>query len=189
MVSSIDQQFPVFTSNYFFMLNIIKIKLPNLKNMYRTTPPSSSLLFVSHPPASIYLGDVSLMRRQAFSSWWDLGDYFAFHIKIFFSRHVHHFHKNNQSSTAQTSLVVQWLRIRLPMQGTRVQALVREDHTRRGATKPVRHNYWARVPQLLSPCATTTEARVPRARAPQQEKPLQWEARSPKPRVAPARHN
>ena len=28
-------------------------------------------------------------------------------------------------------------------------------------------------PQLLSPCATTTEARVPRAGAPQQEKPLQ----------------
>ena len=29
------------------------------------------------------------------------------------------------------------------MQGTRVWALVREDPTRRGATKPVRHNYWA----------------------------------------------
>ena len=40
-----------------------------------------------------------------------------------------------------TSLVAQWLRIRLPMQGTRVQALVREDPTCRGATKPVRHNY------------------------------------------------
>ena len=31
-------------------------------------------------------------------------------------------------------------------------------------------------PQLLSPCATTAEAHVPRARAPQQEKPPQWEA-------------
>ena len=40
-----------------------------------------------------------------------------------------------------TSLVAQWLRIRLPMQGTRVRALVREDPTCRGATKPVRHNY------------------------------------------------
>ena len=29
------------------------------------------------------------------------------------------------------------------MQGTRVQALVREDPTCRGATKPMRHNYWA----------------------------------------------
>ena len=40
-----------------------------------------------------------------------------------------------------TFLVAQWLRIRLPMQGTRVPALVREDPTCRRATKPVRHNY------------------------------------------------
>ena len=40
-----------------------------------------------------------------------------------------------------TSLVVQWLRIRLPMQGARVRALVQEDPTCREATKPVRHNY------------------------------------------------
>ena len=40
-----------------------------------------------------------------------------------------------------TSLVAQWLRIRLPMQGTWVRALVREDPTCRGATKPVCHNY------------------------------------------------
>ena len=61
------------------------------------------------------------------------------------------------------SLVAQWLRIHLPMQGTRVRALVQEDPTCRGATKPVRHNYWAwalepvshnywaRAPQLLKP--------------------------------------
>ena len=41
----------------------------------------------------------------------------------------------------RTSLVAQWLRIRLPMQGTRVGALVQEDPTCRGATTPVRHNY------------------------------------------------
>ena len=40
----------------------------------------------------------------------------------------------------RTSLVAQCLRIRLPMQGTRVRALVREDPTCHGATKPVRHN-------------------------------------------------
>ena len=40
-----------------------------------------------------------------------------------------------------TSVVAQWLRTRLPMQGTRVQALVPEDPTCCGATKPVRHNY------------------------------------------------
>ena len=44
-------------------------------------------------------------------------------------------------------------------------------------------------PQLLSPRATTTEARVPRARALQQEKPLQWEAHAPQLRVARARRN
>ena len=31
----------------------------------------------------------------------------------------------------------------------------------------------------LSPCATTTEAQVPRARVPHPEKPLQWEDRKP----------
>ena len=41
------------------------------------------------------------------------------------------------------SLVVQWLRICLPMQGTQVRALVWEDPTCRGATRPVSHNYWA----------------------------------------------
>ena len=39
------------------------------------------------------------------------------------------------------SLVAQWLGIRLPMQGTRVRALVWEDPTCRGATRPVSHNY------------------------------------------------
>ena len=39
------------------------------------------------------------------------------------------------------SLVAQWLRIRLPMHGTRVRALVREAPTCRGATGPVSHNY------------------------------------------------
>ena len=41
----------------------------------------------------------------------------------------------------RASLVAQWLSIFLPMEGTRVRALVREDPTCRGATKPVRHNY------------------------------------------------
>ena len=61
------------------------------------------------------------------------------------------------------SLVAQWLRICLPIQGTQVWALVWEDPTCRRATKPMRHNYractlepvnqnyWARVPQPLKP--------------------------------------
>ena len=102
-----------------------------------------------------------------------------------------------KSAKVGTSLVAQWLRTRLPMQRTQVQALVREDPTCCGATKPVHHNYWgwalepvshnywACVPQLLSPRATTTEAHVPRAHVPQQEKPLQWEAHALQGRVAP----
>ena len=39
------------------------------------------------------------------------------------------------------SLVAQWLRVCLPVQGTRVRALVWEDPTCRGATGPVSHNY------------------------------------------------
>ena len=85
--------------------------------------------------------------------------------------------------THRASLVVQWLRIYLPMQGTRVRALFWEDPTCHGATKPACHNYWAcaveptshscwaYMPQLLKP--------VPRARALQQEKPRQWEACMP----------
>ena len=42
-----------------------------------------------------------------------------------------------------TSLVAQWLRIHLPMEGTRVQSLVREE---------IPH-----AAEQLSPCATTTE--------------------------------
>ena len=41
----------------------------------------------------------------------------------------------------RASLVAQWLRIRLPMQGTRVRALVLEDPTCRRATRPGHHNY------------------------------------------------
>ena len=57
-----------------------------------------------------------------------------------------------------TSLAVQWVRICLPMQRTRVLSLVWEDSTCQEATKPRHHNYWA--------CA------------PQQEKPPPWEAYS-----------
>ena len=39
------------------------------------------------------------------------------------------------------SLVAQWLRVCLLMQGTQVRALVWEDPTCHGATRPVSHNY------------------------------------------------
>ena len=46
-----------------------------------------------------------------------------------------------QKCMVGASLVVQWLRIPLPMQGTWVRALVWEYPTCRGATKPMCHNY------------------------------------------------
>ena len=67
------------------------------------------------------------------------------------------------------------------MQGTRVRALAREDPTCCGATKPVRHNYWAcaleptnhnywaDVPQLLKP--TSLEPVLRNKRSHRNEKP------------------
>ena len=46
-----------------------------------------------------------------------------------------------KKNTNMASLVAQWLRIHLPMQGTWVRALVREDSTCHGATKPTHHSY------------------------------------------------
>ena len=45
------------------------------------------------------------------------------------------------NNPSRASLVAQWLRIHLPMQGTRVRALVQEDPPCRGATGPMRHSY------------------------------------------------
>ena len=47
----------------------------------------------------------------------------------------------------------------------------------------------ARGPRLLGPCAAATEVRVPRARAPRRERPLQWEAHALRWRVTPARRS
>ena len=91
----------------------------------------------------------------------------------------------------RTSLVAQWLRIHLPTQRIQVRAPVREDTTCHRAAKPVSHNYWARVPQQRAACTLPQleKACTPGACALQQEKPLQWEARAPQRRAAPARHN
>ena len=43
----------------------------------------------------------------------------------------------------QASLMVQWTEIHLPMQGTQIPSLGREDSTHLGATKFVHHNCWA----------------------------------------------
>ena len=66
------------------------------------------------------------------------------------------------------------------MQGTRVLALVQEDPTCRGATKPIRHNYWARTlePQLLKLAGLEPDLRSKRSH--RSEKPaLQNEEQPP----------
>ena len=66
------------------------------------------------------------------------------------------------------SLVVQQLRIHLPVQGTWVRSLVQEDPTCCRATKPVCHSYWSHTSQspgsaireatsMRSPCTATIE--------------------------------
>ena len=52
---------------------------------------------------------------------------------------------------SRASLVAQWLSVCLPMQGTRVWALVWEDPTCRGAAGPVSHNYWASASGACAP--------------------------------------
>ena len=91
-----------------------------------------------------------------------------------------------KKSSERASLVEQWLRIHLPMQGTRVRALVGKIPRAAEQLSPCATTT---EPALYSPWGTTTEARVPRARALQQEKPQQWEAHAPQWRVAPARGN
>ena len=111
---------------------------------------------------------------------------------IWFPQHRGSFLKHGSG----TSLVEQCLRICLPVQGTWVRSLVREDPTCRGATKPVRHNYWACAlepashnywsPHALEPTRCNCWAHVLQLPKPaslepvlRNKKPPQWETRSP----------
>ena len=91
--------------------------------------------------------------------WQPCHSLFSFLLNLF----PQHLLPSLKHTYSWTSLVEQWLRIHLPMQGTRVRFLVWEDLTCCRATKLVRHNYWActleptshnywaHVPQLLKP--------------------------------------
>ena len=63
----------------------------------------------------------------------------VFHPQIF----------GKEYTSRRTSLVFQWLRIRLPVHGTQVWSLIQEDSTCCGATKPVHCNYWS--PSAVEP--------------------------------------
>ena len=113
--------------------------------------------------AQVQGSTVYICEASSQSKWWHTH---YLHPQIFFSIFV-----NPPSKLpCQTSLVAQWIRIHLPVQGTWVGPLVQEDLTCHGATKPVRHNYWtcALEPmrcsywslQAESLCSATREARA-----------------------------
>ena len=68
--------------------------------------------------------------------------------------------RRSKTVTVRASPVAQWLSVSLPMQGMWVRALLWEDPTCRGATRPVSHNYWAL--RVWSLCSATTEAAIVR---------------------------
>ena len=97
------------------------------------------------------------------------------------------YYKSHKCLLHGTSLVVQSIRIHLPMQGTRVRSLGGEDPTCCRATKP--------VPQPPSPCSRARRPQPPspssRARRPQPPSPCS-RARRPQHRVharGPGGHN
>ena len=75
-----------------------------------------------------------------------------------------------QNQTKRASLVAQWLRICLPVQGTWVRSLVWEDPPCRRAAEPVHHNYWSCMPQLLKP--VRLEPMLPSRRGHDSEGPM-----------------
>ena len=111
--------------------------------------------------------------------WFHLGNRVWISRKISSKRwHLSWVIKNSKTDSKKcswASLVAQWLRIRLLMKGTWVWALVREDPTCRGATKPVHHNYWACA---LEPASHNYWAHVPQLRKPALLEPVLCNQRS-----------
>ena len=130
--------------NLFPMSQYSPLKSRNLNKWFKKSVPAISIFAWPHPVPWLQIPytESPWVRVVWLTIFWLYGD-----VKV---------------THSWASLVAQWLRIRLPTQGTRVQALVREDPTCRGATKPMRHNYWACALEPVShnywsPHATTTE--------------------------------
>ena len=81
----------------------------------------------------------------------------------------------NLNYGTRTSLVLQWIRIHLSMQGTQVWSLVWEDSTCCGTTKPLCHNYWGHA---LGPTSHSYWAPMQQLLKPTCPKPLLRNKRS-----------
>ena len=141
---------------------------PSLKSyIILTFPPTSLEQFLRAIRDAVSQAIVFILSQYNLTHTLTLGIFFSWHsIKTFFKK------------ICRASLVAQWLRICLLMQGTRVRALAWEDPTCHGATRPVSHNYWACVSGACAPQREAAIVRGPRTamksgpRSPQLEKAL-----------------
>ena len=121
------------------VLTVLRIKTSVLitvcKRPHAALSPASSEAPGHSPPRGVLLH-----LRCSLSSVYDEG---KGHSGCAWAKDQTSLKKRYQGRPEGTSLEAQWLRICLPMQGTRVRALVREDPTCRGAARPVCHNYRA----------------------------------------------
>ncbi|KAJ8789989.1 hypothetical protein J1605_004741 [Eschrichtius robustus] len=101
---------------------------------------SSPGLGRSHVPRSNWAREPRLLSLRVWSLCSSAGEAAMAHEPQLLNLRVWSLCSATRKATIWTSLVAQWLRICLPMQGTRVRALVWEDPTCRGATRPVSHN-------------------------------------------------
>ena len=131
--------------------------LDEIRKIVLICPPGAYLVldcFNSSDMYSCFIGKVWNNKWWNWSTFWVSDHLFAIvnssitslTVCIVFFWRSHRTQKKSfhfLKRQAGASLVAQWLRICLPMQGTQVRALVWEDPTCRGATRPVSHNYWA----------------------------------------------
>ena len=156
-------------------LNIIPISKPTIFPFLCVVTSSPRLIFLFFFPELISRNGRYRFEILHINCSWFIYDY-----------------KSNETCEKETKkikrtfLVVQWLRIHLPVQGTSSVPGLRRFYMLRS------NKTWvlqllslcsrARVPQLLKPAC-------PRACAPREGKPLHGAALTPQRRVAPVRHN
>ena len=132
-----------------------------------TPTHTRSNLMKQHPKARVTLKKKSLLllrSQSVFASWTGSCCLWLF-LTHYRDDPTSHYKWNNvwNKQGEQISLVVQWLKIHLPMQRTGVWSLVWKDPTYRGATKPVQQNYWAHAlePRSHSKRNQHTEKPIP----------------------------